>query len=148
MRCGTLAVVALGLVCTGALGGGDAAKKRQERLQGTWAVLKLVKAGQPAPADEVQKTRLVITGDKLTVKSDGKRDEVSRFTLDPSKKPATIDIRPEDGKDKSGSLPGIYKFEKGQLVLCFAQDGKARPTEFASTQETDTTLAVLERVKK
>jgi uncharacterized protein (TIGR03067 family) len=142
---GTLAVVAFGLVCTGALGGGDAARKEQERLQGTWKVLKMVDSGRPGPADEVQKTRLVVAGDKLTVQMDGKPEELATFTLDPGKKPAAIDIRPAKGREL---VKGIYKLEKDQLHICFAKDGKDRPKEFASTQEARSSLVVLERVKK
>jgi uncharacterized protein (TIGR03067 family) len=142
---GTLAAVAFGLVCTGAFGGGGAAGKQQARLQGTWKVLKMQQDGRPAPADEVQKTRLVVAGDKLTVTVEGTPDEVATFTLDPSQKPAAIDIRP--AKEKK-VVRGIYKFEKDQLLICFAKDGKERPKEFASSQDARTTLVVLDRVKK
>jgi uncharacterized protein (TIGR03067 family) len=138
--------VVLALLASGARGGdGDAAKKELKRFEGTWKVLKLEEGGDPAPADEVQKTELIFAGDKITVKGP-KGDEEARFTVDPSKKPAHIDIRPSKGQKL---VQGIYKFEKDQLILCFTMAKDAmRPTTFASSQKPRTTLAVLQRAKK
>jgi uncharacterized protein (TIGR03067 family) len=145
-RPGVSAVLVVALVAAAAPGGGgEAGKKELEKLQGTWKVLKAVKAGDPEPADKVQKMSVVIAGDKMTLRG-GKNKEEFRIKVDPSKKPVAIDLQPPG--QKKAAL-GIYKLEKGQLLLCVALDFKPpRPTEFTSTQKTGTVLLVLERERK
>jgi uncharacterized protein (TIGR03067 family) len=145
-RFGITAVLVAALVAAGTVGAGDAAKEELKRLQGTWKVLKMQQDGKPAPAEMVEKTQVVFTGDKVTVTISGERDEVATITVDPSKNPATVDICPEKEK---GVIKGIYKLVKNQLTVCFAKDPKRpRPKEFSSTEEAGTGLIVLERVKK
>ena len=59
------------------------------------------------------------------------------YIINPSKFPRTMDlITPEER-----ILPGIYKFEGDDLVVCWStRDGKDRPTEFESTTGSFRTL--------
>ena len=144
-RFGITAVLVAALVAAGTAGSGDAAKKELQRLQGTWKVLKMLNEGKPAPAEMIAKTEVVLSGHKAIVKT-GERDETAIITVDPTKKPAAIDIRQEKEK---GVLKGIYKLEKNRLTVCFAEKPDApRPKEFTSTEESGTVLIVLERLKK
>jgi uncharacterized protein (TIGR03067 family) len=143
-RLGFGAVMVAALVAAGAPGGEGAANKELAKLQGTWKVLKAVKSGDPEPADEVQKMRVVISGDKFTIQTGEKKEEAG-IKLDPAKKPAAIDIR---AVGDPVTVRGIYKLEKGQLTICFTRDGKPRPKEFSSSQKAGTSLVVLEREKK
>jgi uncharacterized protein (TIGR03067 family) len=122
----------------------DAVKKEMEKLQGTWKVVKAVKRGEAAPEDELKKMQVVITGDKLTVK-DGTHNETTPFAIAPTRQPATIDLTVEKAKL---TIQGIYELDKGVLKICVGLDGKKRPTEFTSTENSGTILLVLEREKK
>ena len=64
-----------------------------KKLQGTWKVSKAVKEGEPETAARIEKMQIAILGDKITFKPENKEDkeEVMRFSVDPTKKPATID---------------------------------------------------------
>lgn len=57
---------------------------------------------------------------------------------------ATIDMKVE----KEVTIQGIYELDKGTLKICVGLDGKKRPTEFTSTENSGTSLLVLEREKK
>jgi uncharacterized protein (TIGR03067 family) len=144
-RFGVSAVLVIALVAAGTAGDGDAAKKELQRLQGTWKVLKMLMEGKPVPDEMIEKAQVVVSGHKATVKI-GEKDETAFITVDPTKKPAAIDVRPEKEK---GVIKGIYKLEKDRLTVCIAGKPDApRPKEFTSTEESGTGLIVLERVKK
>jgi len=107
---------------------GEAAKK----LNGTYEVVSVIADGKAddKKKDEVQ--GFVIKDGEIVVKT-GKREETAKFTLDPSKKPAHIDLSPKNEKDV---VPGIYEAkdtDKGlELTIAFGKDGpKAeRPKDF------------------
>jgi len=141
-------VASLGVVVVFLLGAdapSDAAKKDLAALQGEWKVEKAVRGGMAAPADVVEKLKLKFEGVKVVVDEGTARDEQAEVTLDPSKKPAAVDIVPtRPGKE---IVKGIYKLDGDSLTMCWAKSGE-RPSEFASKEGTEVVLFVLKRVKK
>ena len=135
-----LALVLLAL--TGGLGyddAADAAKKDLEKLQGEW---QLTVGGDDGP-------RMVIKGNEYTVS--GGMDEKGTLKLDPSKKPAVVDIDITEGNDKGKKQYGIYRIEGDKFTLCVAEAGAEaddRPKEFKSDQDAGTAVLVFKRVKK
>jgi uncharacterized protein (TIGR03067 family) len=117
----------------------DAGKKELEKLQGTWKVVKAIKDGRAQPEDAVKKMKVSIAGDKLTVDR-----ETTPFVIDPSKKPATIDIT----VDKKLTLQGIYELDKDTLKICVGLEGVKRPADFKAGENSGCSLLVLEREKK
>ena len=139
---GLSAILVVALIATGALGGSEAAKKELARLQGTWKAVKLEQDGKRIDSEDLL---AVISGEKFIMKTGGE-DQVSRIKLDPSKKPAAIDIHPQ--KEKATVL-GIYKLEGKRLTICFAVGGKQkRPQKFTAPKGSGNALFVLQRVKK
>jgi uncharacterized protein (TIGR03067 family) len=140
-RLAGLVLLGMTLVSAGVAVGGDA-KADLKKFAGTWAVESATKEGKDAPAGEVKDITFTFTGDKVTIRRDGMEVECA-FKIDPSKKPAHIDLTIVDT-----SAPGIYAFEKGKLKLCVNNGGGKRPTEFKSAEGSKTSLLVLKRVKK
>ena len=73
----------------------------------------------------------------VVLQEDGKEKtnmHPAKIKVDATRTPATIDIAPLDGPEKGRTFPGIYKFEKGELVLVFAEKGD-RPTDFSGEGE-------------
>jgi uncharacterized protein (TIGR03067 family) len=137
------------LVIVAALGTATAAPVESEsvkeglaKLTGTWKVKEWKRNGEDVPAEDAKVTRFIINGDKIIVDTGTKKD-MGTITIDPKKKPATIDIKSETYKV---TLLCIYELDKDSLKICFPIDAKEkRPTKFGSTKDDDTGLLVLER---
>jgi len=105
----------------------DAAKK----LNGTYEVIDVLVGGKSDESKKDGKVSFVFKDGTITIKEGDKaKDDTAKFTVDPSKKPAQIDIMPE--RDKK-SLPGIYELKESDktttLTIAFAKDGD-RPKDF------------------
>lgn len=116
-------------------------EKALKELAGSYKCVGLVKNGKESPADVRDGVSVKIAGDELTVTVMGNAFP-AKIKIDPDKKPATIDIMPSDGAEKGKTFPGIYKLEKGELTLVFAEKGD-RPTEFKG--EGDVLLMTLKK---
>jgi len=129
----TLATLAAGVQA------GDA-KKEQEKLQGSWSVVAAEKDG--AADDGIKNDKVVIAGDKLTIKKSGGDEEPVTFTIDPAKKPKTLDIN-----SKGQMILAIYELEGDNLKLCFSRPGSERPTELATKAGSNRMMVTLKRDK-
>jgi uncharacterized protein (TIGR03067 family) len=123
------------------------AEADKKAMQGTWTVLTAVRNGKKRPDDQIAKMKLVIQGDVATIHT-GDRGEPARLSLDPSKTPKAVDIRPgkaDENKDKEGkAFPGIYEINGDNLKIAWKRD--SRPTDFKEEGE-GVFLFVLKRSK-
>jgi uncharacterized protein (TIGR03067 family) len=120
-----------------------------KELQGSWQVVSLEGNGEARPDDEAKELQIVFKGDEIFAVKPKGEDPRSKFKVDSSKTPKTIDLRPVAEKDKI--VAGIYSLNNGQLKLCiniFGQDTTKRPTEFKTHEGDGVAFAVLERAKK
>ena len=74
------------------------------------------------------------------------RAEDVSYSVDLTKKPATIDMRPEKGP-KELLILGIVEVNGDTMKFCFAKDGLGRPTEFKADAEKGVMMITLKRVK-
>ena len=126
-----------------ALQGGPAEKERK-LLQGKWTVVSIVsKAGKEEPQGRMTAQ---IAGDKLISKENDKVTGEATFTLDASKIPKFIDLKPSSGGDKGKSFLGIYELNGNDLKLCFGPVNGLRPMEFAANA--GQSLILLKRIKE
>ena len=106
-------------------------------------MVKAVKDGQPPPGDEMKKMTVEITKDQLIIAMGGRdRKETAGYKLDMKAKPRGIDITLGPGRDMA--VKGIYKFDKGELTMCWGDPGSARPTKFDDKSKA---LLVLRKAK-
>jgi uncharacterized protein (TIGR03067 family) len=123
----------------------DDVQAELKKFTGTWKVVSVEVNGDKIPDEKREKARLIFDGEKVTFKDFGDdKEQKTTFKVDPSKKPATIDIEAPPGEKES--VQGIYKFEDGKLTICGSTTG-TRPTEFKAADK-KVVLLVLEKEKK
>src|SRR5262245_57159820 len=93
------------------------AKKDLDKIQGTWHVVSVENDGAKRPDEVAKDMKMVIKGDKYTFTA-GDMTESGTIKLDPSKKPATIDISITEGDDKGKTQLGIYQIEGDTFKIC------------------------------
>jgi uncharacterized protein (TIGR03067 family) len=124
----------------------DAVKKDMDEIQGTWKLVALEADGKQAPAEIVAALKLVFKGNTLTFKPGEPGFTNYKFKLDPTTKPARLDMTHADGTEKGDTAPGIYLLEGNHLKICIGRAGN-RPTAFATTAKSGQGLYTLEREK-
>jgi uncharacterized protein (TIGR03067 family) len=117
--------------------------KALKELQGDWKVEKMVREGEAAPPEKIAKLVLTFKGNQIIPSE--KPTDIATITLDPSQKPAAIDLMDERGKEMNF---GIYELKGDTLKICLAQPKAARPKEFGSTKESMTMYFELKRAAK
>jgi uncharacterized protein (TIGR03067 family) len=126
----------------------EAIKKDRERIEGTWQITALEINGNKSKDEDVKKLTVVNGSDGTwSVRAEGKEISIGTSTFDPTQKPKTIDFTPTEGGGKGDQFLGIYELRKNVRKLCFAPQGKDRPTEFSSTSDNQHILVTFERVK-
>jgi uncharacterized protein (TIGR03067 family) len=127
----------------------EATKKDRQLYQGTWQIVSLTVNGNKVPEPDAQKIRVINQADGAgLLEVEGKVVAKAIFTIDPTKKPKTIDLTFTEGDNKGKTWHGIYEVGKDNRKICYPQLGKNRPTEFSSTPENGHILAEFKRVKK
>ena len=126
----------------------DKAKEDKQKIQGAWKLMSFEVAGKGDDDTKDENRELIIEGDKISVKNDGKDIEKDSFTLDPAKEPKVIDLITLSGNDKDKKRPGIYELDGDNLKICIDEKGEKRPTAFATKEGDGLVLVVLKRVKK
>jgi uncharacterized protein (TIGR03067 family) len=145
----------LALVCLGgavgflAAAGSDreeAVHQERNRYEGTWRVIFLQVDGKQADPKDAKKITVVNQADGAwTILADGKEISKGTSTIDPTRKPKTLDFTPSEGPDKGKAFQGIYDIRVNCRKVCYAPPGKGRPTEFASPPGSGHVLVIFQR---
>ena len=138
----------VGLALAVAAPGPKDAAKPPPKLEGEW-VLERFDGPKDAPPGAVT---MKFTDNRITIVEGGvpggrDRNEEADYTVDLTKKPAHIDIRPTRGKQDMVVL-GLFAIEGDTLKLCFGfGGGQERPAELKADTEKGVALITLKRVK-
>ena len=120
-------------------------EKDAKKLEGTYDLVAVIVGGKADDKKKDSVGAVVIKGGEIIIK-EGKRDDNAKFTVDPSKNPAHIDITPK-GKEKN--VLGIYETkdtDKGmELNIAFSKDGKERPKDFKGEGKDDIVIKLFRK---
>jgi uncharacterized protein (TIGR03067 family) len=124
----------------------DSPAKEYGGFEGTWRVVSLEIEGMKLPEKAIKDARLIIKGKEFTMK-----EQIAtyrgHFTIDPRKKPKTIDLKFTAGPEKGNTSYGIYELKGDELKLCLTITGKKRPKKFEARPKSGHGFEVLKRVK-
>ena len=126
----------------------EAARKDLALLQGEWSMISGSADGQAMSEDMRKQMKRVCKGDETTTTMGGRVFIKAKITLDPSKKPKTIDYQMTDGFTKGKKQLGIYEVEGDTFRSCFGKPDAERPTDFTSKPGDGRTLSVWKREKQ
>ena len=139
------AILCLGL---GADVASATAKTEIALFDGEWSMVNGERDGQPIPADFAKQAKRVCRNGETTVSFGDQVFMKAKFTVDPSKKPKTIDYKLLEGPNKDKTVLGIYELNGDVLKFCFGGPDEKRPTEFKAKEGSGWTLSEWKRVKK
>jgi uncharacterized protein (TIGR03067 family) len=126
----------------------QAITKDRKQIEGTWRVVALEVDGNKAMEEDAKKLMVVNGSDGAwSLRSEGNEISKGTSTIDPTKKPKTIDFTLTQGAGKGHQYVGIYELGENTRRLCFAPVEKERPIEFSSTPGSQHILVTFERQK-
>jgi uncharacterized protein (TIGR03067 family) len=139
-------LLALGLVI--AAFGVSAADDKKDPTAGKWTVESVTRDGK---ANDPLKgaTREHADGKYSLTPLPGSSAKATTgtYTVDATKTPITIDMKPKGGTYDGKTLLGIAQLEGDTLTVAFAEPGKERPTAFESKAGSGVVLAVHKKAK-
>jgi uncharacterized protein (TIGR03067 family) len=139
--------VAAATFCSVSAEENEAVKKDLARFQGEWSMVSGSADGQPMPDEMRGQMKRICKGDETATTMRGQMFMKAKITIDPSKKPKTIDYQMIDGFTKGKKQLGIYEVDGDTFKSCFAKPGDERPTDFTSKPGDGRTLSVWKRDK-
>jgi uncharacterized protein (TIGR03067 family) len=125
-----------------------AVEKDMALLQGEWTMESGVADGYPMPDEMRRNFKRILKGNELTVMNGDQIFMKAKITIDPAKKPKTMDYEVIDGLTKGKKQLGIYEVEGDTFKSSFAAPDGPRPTDFESKPGQMRTSTVWKRVKK
>ena len=120
----------------------EAVNKDLAQLQGEWSMVSGFADGQPMPDLLLKQMKRVCKGDEAAVTMAGQIYIKAKVTIDPSKKPKSIDYQMTDGFTKGKKQLGIYEVDGESFKSCFGKPGAERPADFTSKPGDGRTLSV------
>jgi len=125
----------------------EAVKAEMAKLEGTYTLVSTEQAGMKIEGEQAKKLKLVIKDKKWTVYINDKVSTSATFTIDPAKKPRTVDMTGTMGGDKGKKYLAIYELTGDNLKVCIG-DTKARPRAFEAKTGTMTQLEMWKKTKE
>jgi uncharacterized protein (TIGR03067 family) len=126
----------------------DAVKKELKKFEGKWTLVSREINGKDALGDEFKRFKIIYDdAGRVTVEKDNAVIARATVTIDPTKKPATMDITYMQGDCKGKTYRAIYKIADDTYTICLSPTGRERPQDFASKPDSNVILETLKREK-
>jgi uncharacterized protein (TIGR03067 family) len=117
-----------------------------KKMNGTWTVAEAHLAGMKLPEDFSKTVKLTLKDGAYSTEVGDNKDE-GTVKLIAGTKPALMEIEGTVGPNKGKKFQAIYELDGDKMRVCYALDGKTKPTEFKSTAENGMFLVTYVRAK-
>jgi len=97
---------------------------KQNKLNGTWIPVKQEMAGTNIPAPAFEKQKLIISDSNYTFIAESTDKGVVKYSGD------KMDIYGKEGVNAGRHFTALYKYENGDLTICYNMAGNAYPENF------------------
>jgi uncharacterized protein (TIGR03067 family) len=126
----------------------EAVKKELQSLKGTWRLIGWEVDGKKIGEAECKDITLTVDGTGRFSVRCGDLVVEAAIKLDPTMKPAAVDVTFSKGKNREKTTLGIYEIDGDIVRVCHARSGDERPTEFSAGSGSGRTLVTYKREKK
>lgn len=129
----------------------DDAAKAAKKLEGTYELISATRGGKP-DGDAKDVESFTIKDGKIIIKlKDAGKETNAKFTLDPSKKPAHIDLAHEVADQTSKGIYEAKDTDKGlelSISIALPRGDGERPKDFKGDAENEISLKLLRKKAK
>ena len=122
------------------------ADKDGDSIEGTWRPATAEIGGKVFLEEARKAMKLMVKDDQYTV-TIGMKVDKGTVKVNGAGKPKQIDITGTDGPNKGKTFLAIFERDGDTLRICYDLSGKARPTEFKSTEGSQLFLVTYKREK-
>jgi uncharacterized protein (TIGR03067 family) len=102
------------------------AAMKQNKLNGTWLPVTQEMGGVPLPKSVLENQKLIINDSAYTVIAESIDKGIVKYKDD------KMDIYGKEGVNKGKHFTAIYKYENGELTVCYNLAGDNYPEAFAT----------------
>jgi uncharacterized protein (TIGR03067 family) len=117
-----------------------------QAMAGRWTVEAAEAGGNAVDSEELKSLVVTIEGDRYSLQSKDGPDG-GTMKLDETKSPKTMDAADTEGDNIGKLIQAIYEITGDTMRVCYALDGSARPTEFATKEGSPWLLVTYRREK-
>jgi len=114
-------------------------------LDGTWLPITAELGGRKLPYESLKTMKLFLIGGRYVAKVGNVMDQ-GVLKLDLKTTPKTMDITGTNGPNEGKTIQAIYELKGDSLTVCYAPEGKVRPSEFRTSADSNLYLVTYKRV--
>jgi uncharacterized protein (TIGR03067 family) len=117
-----------------------------KQLQGTWRLAAGEANGETINSDNLAAVTVTVKDDTYEV-AGGDNSHRGTFSVDPSKSPKEMNVRPADGNDAGKTIRAIYELDGDTFRACYGEGDGERPTAFKTGPDGGSMLVTYKRKK-
>lgn len=117
-----------------------------KKLQGDWEMSAGEANGVPIAVEDIPSVTVTVKDNTYKVVSSDEANN-GTFSVDPTKSPKEMTVKPATGPDAGQEVPAIYELTGDVFRACYARPGSPRPKTFSTEADSGQLLVTYKRKK-